>query len=304
VRPDSLAVVSNVGAPDPLFSEGWQHALRATTENPTWPLQQASDESYDAVVDQIRLLLDDMPDPPCPPGESAAVDTSVSGLVTLASCPQRFFWSEVDPLPQRRAPAMRRGIKVHRLIELHGRGEMPLEELGDDLYDIPDWEDPIGGGPDPYQIYLQSRFAERRPRYIEAPIDLQLAAGRVRGRIDAVYEPSPGEWEIVDFKSGRRNDDPSAVVQLEAYAVAAQDGTLAPNPPQALTVTFAYLGGGELQEVTEEVDPEWLETAREHLNTLLVAADGPEYPPQPSPACMRCDFSRFCDAGKAYLENQ
>ena len=304
LRPDSLAVVSSSGAPDPLFPEGWQHALRATVRDRTWPAQLAADASYDAAVNQIRLILDDMPDPPRPEGHSTAVDTSVTGLVTLAGCPQRFFWSEIDPLPRRQAPAMKRGVKIHRLIEMHGRGEMPLEEFAEDLYDIPDSDDSTGEGPDPYQVYLRSRFAGMRPRYIETPIDLRLKSGRVRGRIDAVYEPASGEWEIVDFKSGRPTDDPSAVVQLEAYAIAAQDGTLAPDPPRRLTVTFAYLGGGKLHEVSEEVSAGWLEAAGNHLNTLLEAAGGPEYPPTPSPTCLRCDFSRFCDAGKAYLRDQ
>jgi DNA helicase-2/ATP-dependent DNA helicase PcrA len=303
-RPESLAVVSNLDAPDPLFPEGWRHAMQQTLRDTTWPAQHAADYSYDAAVDQIRLILDDMPEPPHPEAESITVDTSVTGLVTLASCPLRYFWSEVDPLPRRQAPAMKRGIRIHRLIELHGRGEMPLEEMGDDLYDIPDWEESSGPELDPYQVYLKSRFAELRPRYVETPIDLELAAGRIRGRIDAVYEQSPGEWEIVDFKSGRPGNDPSALVQLEAYAIAAHEGTLSPDPPNSLAVTFAYLGGGELNEVTEQVDSNWLEVAGDHLNTLLAAAAGPEYPPTPSPACLRCDFGRFCDAGRAYLESQ
>ena len=55
---------------------------------------------------------------------------------------------------------MRRGVKVHRLIELHGRGEMPLDELADDLYDVTESDAPAAGGPDPYEVYLTSRFAE------------------------------------------------------------------------------------------------------------------------------------------------
>lgn len=303
-RPESLAVVSNVGSPDPLFPDGWRHALQATLRDPAWPAQHAVDESYDAAVEQIRLILDEMPEPPQPAAEAGMTDTSVTGLVTLASCPQRFYWSEVDPLPRRQAPAMKRGVRIHRLIELHGRGEMPLEDLGDDLYDIPDVESPGDDGLDPYQVFLESRFAQLRPRYIEAPIDLRLEAGRIRGRIDAVYEQSPGRWEIVDFKSGRPSNDPAARVQLEAYAIAAHAGALSPDPPDSLAVTFAYLGGGAMHETTEHVDSAWLETADKHLNALLDDAAGPDYPTQPSPACHRCDFSRFCEAGQEYLKTQ
>jgi CRISPR/Cas system-associated exonuclease Cas4 (RecB family) len=303
-RPVSLSIVSAAGAPDPLFPEGWQQALRATLADPQWPksLVPGHTEPYDAAVDQMHMILDDLPAAPEPDAKVAGVDTSVTGLVTLAGCPQRFYWTEVDPLPRRQAPAMRRGVKVHRMIELHGRGEMALDDMADDLYDVTDLDEPVGDtGPDPYQVYLESRFADLKPRYIEAAIDLHLPKGRVRGRIDAVYEPQPGSWEIVDFKSGRNRNDPAAVVQLEAYAVAAAEGALSAEPPSNIKVTFAYLGGGELDEVVLPVDNEWLKEARHHLAELTEAASGPEYPQVPSAACGRCDFLRFCDAGQQYV---
>ncbi len=302
-KPEVMSIVSTEGAPDPLFGEGWRQALRDTLTDPGWPrrLVAESPEPYDAAVDQMHMILDDMPAPPVAESASTGVDTSVTGLVTMAECPQRFYWSEVEPLPRRQAPAMRRGIKVHRLIELHGRGEMPLEELTEDLYDVTPSDEPIAVGPDPYQVYLDSRFAKSKPLYVEAPIDIGLSQGRVRGRIDAVYEPSPGKWEIVDFKSGRNRGNPAAVVQLEAYAVAAAEGALSVKPPQGIAVTFAYLGGGGLEEVTVKVDQGWLDTAREHIDSLIEAAAGPDYPQSPSAACRHCDFLRFCAAGQAQV---
>ncbi len=301
-RPISLSIVSSVGAPDPLFPDGWRQALRDTLANTDWPrgLVAGADEPYDAAVDQMRIILDDLPASPIQEETTHGVDTSVTGLVTMAGCPQRFYWSEVERLPRRQAPAMRRGVKVHRLIELHGRGEMPLEELAEDLYDVTESDAPVSGGPDPYDVYLDSRFAEMKPRYVEAPIDISLPSGRVRGRIDAVYESTPGAWEIVDFKSGRNRNNPAAMVQLEAYAIAAADGALAAEPPETMSVTFAYLGAGTLEEVKVDIDQDWLEQARQHLEELINAAAGPEYPQSPSDACRHCDFLRFCDAGKAH----
>jgi DNA helicase-2/ATP-dependent DNA helicase PcrA len=302
-RPISLSIVSSLGAPDPLFEQGWREALRSTVADPLWPatLVSEGDRSYDAAVDQMNMMLNDLPAPPARDEDRTTVDTSVTGLVTLAGCPQRFYWSEVDPLPRRQAPAMRRGIKVHRMIELHGRGEMALDDLSEDLYDVTSSDEPAMAGPDPYQVYLGSRFADKKPRYVEAPIDIRLPSGRVRGRIDAVYEFKPGSWEIVDFKSGRNRNDAAAIVQLEAYAVAAADGALSVETAQEISVTFAYLGGGTLEEVNVTVDDEWLTTAREHLADLTGAALGPEFPQVASAACLRCDFLRFCAAGKAFV---
>ena len=301
-RPISLSIVSSVGAPDPLFADGWRDALRKTVADSEWPRQLVATggDAYDAAVNQMHMILDDLPAPPADKAISHGVDTSVTGLVTMAGCPQRFYWSEVERLPRRQAPAMRRGVKVHRRIELHGRGEMPLEELAEDLYDVVDADTPTSRGPDPYQVYLESRFAGLKPRYVEAPIDISLPSGRIRGRIDAVYEPDPGTWEIVDFKSGSNRANPAAMVQLEAYAIAAADGALAADPPESMSVTFAYLGSGALEEVKVDIDETWLTTARHHLDELLGAAAGPDFPQAPSAACRHCDFLRFCEAGQAH----
>jgi hypothetical protein len=302
-QPATMSIVTAEGAPDPVFPDGWRQAIRETLTDEGWPRRLVAEapEPYDAAVDQMHMILDGLPAPPAVAADDTAVDTSVTGLVTLAECPQRFFWSEVEPLPRRQGSAMRRGVKVHRLIELHGRGEMALDELAEDLYDVTESDAPSGGGTDPYQVYLTSRFAEAKPRFVEAPIDIGLQSGRVRGRIDAVYEPTPGHWEIVDFKSGRNRKNPAAIVQLEAYAVAAADGALSLDPPESISVTFAYLGAGTLEEVTVTADRGWVETARQHLEELIGTAAGPEFPQSPSDACRHCDFLRFCDAGRDYV---
>jgi len=301
--PTSMSIVSAEGAPDPLFPEGWRRALRATMADPAWPASLAGDAeaTYDAAVNQMRMILDDLPEGASADPATETTDTSVTSLVTLAECAQRFYWSEVDPLPRRQRSAMRRGIEVHRLIERHGRGEMALDDLTDDLYDVTFDEGPAGDGRSAYQVYLESRFAEIKPRFVESPIDIGLPSGRVRGRVDAVYEPDPGHWEIVDFKSGINKGSEAAIVQLQAYAVAATDGALSPKPPEKITVTFAYLGGGSLDEVSFAADEEWVARARDDIAGLLERAAGPDYPQSPSEACLSCDFLRFCDAGKAQV---
>jgi predicted RecB family nuclease len=127
-----------------------------------------------------------------------------------------------------------------------------------------------------------------------------LEAGRIRGRVDAIYTEGSA-WEIVDFKSGRHRDDPARRVQLEAYAVAAADVRFGKEPPGELRVTFAYFGDG-LEEVSESVDAAWLDEARRHLDELAAGAAGEVFEETPSPACHTCDFLRFCDVGKAHVE--
>jgi DNA helicase-2/ATP-dependent DNA helicase PcrA len=299
-------------APDPLFPGGWDAALRQELASPGWAMQEAAAmgladgfAAHDAAVQQ---MLFDLP-APSPATKDSLVSTSVTGLVTYAHCPQRFFWSEVERLPRRPNPAARAGTRVHRQIELHQRGEIPLDDFGPELYDgegsgrtQPGSEAIEAAGTataGPFQMFAASRFARARARMIEAPFEMILPGVRLRGRIDAVFEPEPGHWEIVDFKSGRPHNEPSGHVQLEAYALAAETGALGP-PPDRMTVTFAFLGGG-LTERSEPVDGEWLSSARSHLTGLAEGISHSSFDPRPGAGCHGCDFLRFCDTGRAHV---
>ncbi len=204
-------------------------------------------------------------------------------------------------MPRRRSPAQRRGVELHRLIELHNLGQVPFEELEDDLYDQPEAgaDARVGDG---FDAFLASPYATVRPRWTEAPIDIRLDAGRVRGRIDAVYEHGDGSWDIVDFKSGRRTDDPARRVQLLAYALAAAEGALDPSPASQLSVSFVYLGGGRVDVEREDVDAAWIERARLEVEQLLDGVHRDVYEPTPGPGCVTCDFVSFCDEGREHLE--
>ncbi|NNJ47421.1 MAG: ATP-dependent helicase [Acidimicrobiia bacterium] len=300
-RPTIAAATEGIPAPDPHFSDGWETALRSAIADPAWPTARTTNRAaYDDQVDQLSLVLGSLPEPATGEGESPST-TSVSGLVTYATCPKRFYWSEVDRLPRRPAPWLKRGVELHRKIELHNRGVVPLDLAEDDSYDfVPDEAEPRA---DAYVTFQESRFAEVKPRWIEAPFLLASDDLRIRGRIDAVYDTA-GTWEVVDFKSGRHRPDPARAVQLQAYAVAVDEGALSGERPDAFSVTFAYFGDG-LEEVTETVDDAWLDTARDRITGILSGINDEQFEPSPSAACHHCDFAKFCEAGQAWLaENE
>ena len=292
-------------APDPLFVDsGWDAALRRASDDPAWLASYPQHATAAAAeAGQMRLDLETLPEPVTSERSNDRA-TSVTGLVTLARCPQQFRWAFVDRLPMRPSPALRRGVRFHRQVELHNLGRVPLEAIDEIAYDLPsESAEPIPAGPDPYAVFLTSRLADQTARFAEVPIDLQFGNVRVRGRIDAVYEPDPGSWEIVDYKSGRASDDPALEVQLQTYAVAAADGAVASPPPEQLSVTFAFFGGGEYAERSVDVDDAWLAAARERIDDLTQRFARDDFEPTPSVACKRCDFKAFCDAGRAYLDN-
>jgi DNA helicase-2/ATP-dependent DNA helicase PcrA len=296
-RPEAVTANISVPAPDPHFAEGWESALLAAAADPAWPAAQtASPAAYDDQVNQLSLVLDSLPEPASEEG-AAATTTSVSGLVTYATCPKRFYWSEVDRLPRRPAPWLKRGVELHRKIELHNRGVVPLDLAEDDGYDfLPDEAEPRA---DAYTTFQESRFAQTKPRWIEAPFQLASDEMRIRGRIDAIYD-TDGAWEVVDFKSGRHRPDPARVVQLQAYAVAVDEGALGADRPESLSVTFAYFGDG-LEEVSDAVDDAWLAEARDRIGGILEGIAAEQFETSPSEACHHCDFTKFCEAGEAWL---
>ena len=301
--PSLLRIEDLTGAPDPHFPGGWQEALRATLADPEWPATTAGPQVDDLKEQrrQLQLVLDGLPDPPTTV-DGSTLTASVTGLVTYATCPQQYFWTVVDPLPRKPSVAARRGVEVHRRIELHNRGAVPLEDFDSISYDLSPGESlPAPTRADPFTTFQRSRFATDRARFVEVPFELHLGEnGRVRGRVDAIYEPEERTWEVVDFKSGSPTDNPASRVQLEAYAIAVHEVRFAPNRPDNLRVTFAYLGDG-LAEVTEEVDSDWLVAARQHLEELLGHIRDQRWEPSPSSMCRRCDFLRFCPAGKEWM---
>jgi len=308
--PPAPAEGAAVMAPDPLFGEdGWPAALRAAASDPDW-LASHGDLTAAAAreAEQLRLELGSLPEPPQPLPEPAPA-TSVTGLVTLARCPLRFKWGIVERLPIRPSSARRRGVDFHRNVELHNLGKVPLTDLDADLYDLTDASpaDAPGGKAatgDPFAVFLTSRLAGQRPRFAEIPVDIRIGGVQIRGRIDAVYEPEPGSWEIVDYKSGRLSDDEALEVQLQAYALAAVEGAIAPEIPERLTVTFAFFGGEEYAERSFAVDEAWLAAARIRVEGLVDAIVGEDFEPTPSEDCHRCDFLAFCSAGQAYVAGE
>ena len=308
-RPETLRFPPGQIGPDLTFDTTWDAALRATMQDPDWAAARADDlgvrDLYDAYVHEFEETLFSLPDPPTPDAALEDTRVSVTGLVTYADCPKRYYWLEVDRLPRKSSAAARRGTELHRRIELHSRGIVPFDELVDDLYDRTPGETE-GSSQRGWEAFEDSRYATVTPRYIEVAFELRLAdrddsdAAWIRGRVDAVYPDEDSGWEIVDFKSGRRSTRASSIVQLQAYAIAARGASFGVEAPDDLSVSFVYLGDG-LDVVSTKVDDEWLAEAHRRMSALVDGIQQASFDPTPSDACHRCDFLRFCAEGKAYV---
>jgi DNA helicase-2/ATP-dependent DNA helicase PcrA len=300
-RPNILRVDDTNAAPDPLFPAGWQSGLRMKPDELD-RLAEDNDvtEEYERLTSELEERLFALDTVPERPEDDATRTVSVTGLVTYAQCPKRFYWTDIDPLPRRRNPAAVRGSEIHRQIELHQRGEVPFEDMAPDLYDAVEGDDVGAGG---FKVYEESRFAANRAALVEAPFSLETENGyRVRGRIDAIYTEDD-HWEVVDFKTGRHKEDPSRMVQLQAYAVAVKDVDFGIPKPDTLDVTFAYLGGG-IDERTASADDVWVTRARSRLDELVSGIEADEFEPNPGEWCRACDFLRFCAEGRVEVQGE
>ncbi|MCD0482813.1 ATP-dependent helicase [Streptacidiphilus sp. ASG 303] len=227
---------------------------------PPTPEERRLVESWDrdlaALLGELERSRRAVRDVPVPPSLSA------SQLMRLAADPDGFARDLARPMPRPPQPAARRGTRFHAWVEsrfeplmLVGPDELP----GEDDDGIEDERDLARLK----EAFLRTPYAHRTPHRVEAPFQLVLAGRVVRGRIDAVYRceggdgTSPGapRFEVVDWKTGRREDaDP---LQLAVYrlAWAEQQGL----PPEQVTAAFLYVRSGRVEYLSDLPDRTALE---------------------------------------------
>lgn len=303
-RPDAPVYHAPPPPPDPLFDRGWGDALRNTVRDASW-VEEGFPDVADAAKDkqeQLGITFADLHEPTV--GEAGPpFATSVTNLVALAECPLKFRWIHHDRLPRKPRISAVKGTEFHRRAELHNLGVIALDDQDTVTYDEPA-TDTVGdtaaarAGVDPWDVFAASRFHEVRPTYVETPFEISIDGRRLRGKVDAVYA-TDDHWEIVDYKSGAPSRSASKAVQLQAYAVAAQEGAISLTAPGSIDVSFAYFGVDPAVVETEHADTAWMGTATARIGNLLEQAETGPFPATPTPACRWCDFLHHCSAGKA-----
>jgi DNA helicase-2/ATP-dependent DNA helicase PcrA len=305
-KPELVAFVEQPSAPDPHLDQSWAETMRMAIEDPGW-IASAFPDIVDAVENernQLIMQIADLKEPTVelPPEQFS---TSVTNLVAMAECPRKFKWIHYDRLPRRPGIAAQLGTRFHRKVEYHNLGVVSLDEpVFETVHTEPAGGEPVSQRTDPWDAFTESRFVDLKATFSEVPFVLEIAGGMLRGKIDAIYTENDDSWEIVDYKSGKRRDDAARKVQLEAYALAIADGTVSVDPPEAMTVTFAYFGGGICDEDTVVVDDAWMSDARSHVGSLMNAAEEGPFEPSPSAACRYCDFLHLCEQGRTEVDRE
>jgi DNA helicase-2/ATP-dependent DNA helicase PcrA len=165
---------------------------------------------------------------------------SATEVMRLRDDPDAFARDLARPMPPRPSATARFGTRFHRWVESRAGQQSfldPMDLPGRLDADIEDEQDLARLK----EAFLAGPFGDRVPLAVEWPFTVLLAGQSVSGRIDAVYQ-SNGEYEVVDWKTGRREDaDP---LQLAMYRLAWAEAHAL--PVERVTAAFHYVRSGQV----------------------------------------------------------
>jgi DNA helicase-2/ATP-dependent DNA helicase PcrA len=231
---------------------------------------------------------------------------SASDIETYRTCPLKYKFARVFRIPSEPTLNQRFGILVHQVLErYHQSGGRTLDELLGLLatgwrrggFGESDQERQLHAKADGALRRYHDRFRteECQPLWFEKAFTFRMGAHTLRGRVDRVDRLPDGDYELIDYKTGRprsaaqlRED-----VQLSLYAVGAREAWGLDSSRQA----YLYvLDDAKVPLPVEEVDRDWI------TETVLEVADGilaQGFEPTPSyAACSICDYRIACPAAE------
>lgn len=167
---------------------------------------------------------------------------SVSTLLYLADDPQELALRLRRPMPNHIDKYARRGTEFHLWLENHFKQPslISMDELfNQGLMAQSDEDAPL----DQLQkAWLASKWADRQPVAVEVGFETMIDTTLIRGRIDAVYQISDQQYEVVDWKTGKvksGEDLASAAIQLAMYRLAY--AKLKNIPIENISAAFHYV---------------------------------------------------------------
>jgi DNA helicase-2/ATP-dependent DNA helicase PcrA len=132
--------------------------------------------------------------------------------------------------------------------------------------------------------------------WFERPFAFRLGPHLLRGRVDRVDRLPSGEYELIDYKTGRPKSVAQLAddVQLSLYAVGAREAWQLESSRQA----YYYLLDDEKVAVPDD-DGERSEWIREVVTEVADGILSQGFEPTPSfTACSMCDYRLMCPAAE------
>ncbi|MGN6170436.1 MAG: ATP-dependent helicase [Solirubrobacteraceae bacterium] len=243
------------------------------------------------------------------PRRGEGIALSASDIDTYRTCPLRYKFARVFRIPQEPSVHQRFGIVVHQVLErFHARTRSAgtLAELLGLLeaswrragFADSEEERQLRGKAASALMRYHARFQveEAEPVWFERPFTFRLGPHILRGRVDRVDRLPDGQYELIDYKTGRPKSSSQLAddVQLSVYALGAREAWQLDASRQA----YYYLLDDEKVALPDgdEDRSEWVrEAAREVAEGILAQ----EFEPTPSfSACSVCDYRLLCPAAE------
>ncbi len=244
------------------------------------------------------------------PKRGDGVMLSASDIDTYRTCPLKYKFARVFRIPQEPTVHQRFGILVHQVLEeFHAppngsAGSLP-ELLG--LLDERWRRHGFGDSDEERQLrgkaaasltryHERFRSEESEPVWFERQFTFKLGPHILRGRVDRVDRLPGGEYELIDYKTGRPKSPDQLLedVQLSLYAVGAREAWRLDSSRQA----YYYLLDDQKVEVPAD-DGDRSEWVREVALEVAGGILSQGFEPTPSiAACSICDYRLVCPAAE------
>jgi DNA helicase-2/ATP-dependent DNA helicase PcrA len=243
------------------------------------------------------------------PTRGEGVVLSASDIDTYRTCPLKYKFARVFRIPQEPTIHQRFGILVHQVLErFHGQDGAAgalSELLG--LLDAGWRRAGFGDSEEERQLrgkaaaaleryYHRFQSEESEPVWFERSFTFKLGPHLLRGRVDRVDRLPGGEYELIDYKTGRPKSAAQLTddVQLSLYAVGAREAWSLDAAQQAYYYVL------DDQKVSVPADggdrSEWI---REVANEVAEGILSQGFEPTPSyAACSVCDYRLMCPAAE------
>jgi DNA helicase-2/ATP-dependent DNA helicase PcrA len=243
------------------------------------------------------------------PKRGEGVVLSASDIDTYRTCPLKYKFARVFRIPQEPTVHQRFGIVVHQVLERFHAGAASSGTLAEllGLLDAGWRRGGFGDSEEERQLRGKAasaltRYHERfqseesQPVWFERAFTFRLGPHLLRGRVDRVDRLPGGEYELIDYKTGRPKSPTQLLedVQLSLYAVGAREAWSLESSQQA----YYYLLDD--QKVSLPGDgPDRADWVREVASEVAAGILGQGFEPTPSyAACSVCDYRLMCPAAE------
>jgi DNA helicase-2/ATP-dependent DNA helicase PcrA len=243
------------------------------------------------------------------PRRGEGVVLSASDIDTYRTCPLKYKFARVFRIPQEPTIHQRFGILVHQVLErFHARTPGPVGTLPEllGLLDAGWRRGGFGDSEEERQLRGKAAMAltryherfqdsEAQPMWFERQFTFKLGPHLLRGRVDRVDRLPGGEYELIDYKTGRPKTAAQLAddVQLSLYAVGAREAW----ELQASRQAYYYLLDDEKVSVPGEGErAEWIQAVALEVAEGILSQG---FEPTPSfAACSVCDYRLVCPAAE------